>query len=215
MARKPARLERSGALTPRDRMWAAIRSLATIRSGVPDSAAGFSVIEVAFLSGQLADTVLSYLRGLHAAGFLGLCDDDRPHGRKRRELTLYSLKRDIGVEAPRVTTDGKLVTQGAANEQMWVAMKALREFDCVELANAASTAAVPVPRATAQTYAKHLQRAGYLGLAVVGGPAKLARYRFNRAMNTGPRAPLVCKDKSVMDANTGKTAAVPARGGAA
>ena len=56
---------------------------------------------------------------------------------------------------------------------------------------------------------------GQLSLPGVGKlSAKLARYRFNRALNTGPRAPLVCKDKSVMDANTGKTA-VPARGGAA
>ena len=56
--RRPATLERAGALTPRDRIWAAIRAFGTA-GGI-----WFSVAEIMVLSEQRADTVLSYLTGL-------------------------------------------------------------------------------------------------------------------------------------------------------
>lgn len=211
MARKPARLERAGALTPRDRMWAAIRSL----QGTPTCS--WSLAEVHFLTNLRSpepihtDSVDSYLRGLAAAQppYIELVLRDTPEGRKRSELWLWRLVRDVGVDAPRVTKDGKPVTQGLGNELMWQAMKALREFDYVELAaavgDAAAKAGLAVSQETAKTYCTALCRAGYLALAAphVGGRAK-ARYRFVRSMNTGPRAPLIAKDKSVMDGNTGE-----------
>ncbi len=212
MARRPARLERAGALTPRDRMWAAIRALSQVSLDV--TASFFSSAEVHFLANLRAehpvhiDSVATYLEGLAKAEppYLQLMDGDRPAGRKRSELALYQLVRDVGVEAPRVTADGKPVTQGVANEQMWLAMKALREFDTAELALCASQGGVKVSEETAKTYARFLERAGYLALVCAAKPGQAkARYRFNRAKNTGPRAPLICKDKSVMDANTGET----------
>lgn len=219
MARKAARLERAGALTPRDRMWAAIRALARHSDG---EISPFSPVEVQALANVRAaepvhvDSVITYLQGLCKAQpqYVALHEHDRPVGRNRSELYQYILIRDAGVEAPRVTRDGKPVTDGAVNEAMWAAMKALREFDTVELAQAASST-----RKTAQTYVGALARAGYLVCTSealrggVGRDGRLARYRFNRAKNTGPRAPLVCRDKSVMDANTG-TIVAPARKGA-
>lgn len=195
--RRPAHLERAGALTPRDRIWAAIRSF-----GRSDP---FSVAEIMVISGQRADTVLSYLQGLTMAGYTcePLPSRKRPvTGPARRECRRFYLARDVGVEAPRVTQDGRFVTQGAGRDQLWRSMRVLREFDCRELAQAASTEAHPVSVDEASTYAKLLARAGYL---VPGkGPKKSVRYRFVASKNTGPRPPLVQRDKSVMDGNTGE-----------
>lgn len=222
MARKAARLERAGALTPRDRMWAAIRELSI--SPDPDTEAWFSPVEVQFLANLRApaegqshvDSVVSYLEGLAKAEppYVECAQEDRPAGRKRSELALYRLARDVGVDAPRVTAEGKPVTQGLGNERMWTAMKSLREFDAVELALAATDEKLAVSVETAQSYLKYLERAAYVALAAAnrGGHTR-ARYRFNRAKNTGPRAPLITRDKNVMDANTGEIAWTPGKKG--
>ena len=191
--RRPARLERAGALTPRDRIWAAIRGF-----GIADQ---FSVAEVMLLAEQRADTALSYLRGLVIAGFI-IAGSPRPLT-QRREFMRFKLARDVGVEAPRVDANGKPVTQGIGREQLWRAMRIAKNFDCRELAAAASTGEHPVSIEEAKTYVKFLTRAGYLQLMnKVSGPFA-SRYRFIRSRDTGPRAPLVTRDKSVIDGNTG------------
>jgi hypothetical protein len=174
-----------------------------------------SAVEVQFLANlrapepQHIDSVTSYLEALAKAEppYVHEIDGDRPAGRRRSELALYCLLRDVGVEAPRVNAEGKPVTQGAGTERMWQAMKVLREFDAVELAVAASAPGHAVSEETAKTYLTHLGRAGYVVCVreAVTGRSK-ARYRFNRAMNTGPRAPLITKKKEVMDGNTGRIA---------
>jgi hypothetical protein len=113
--------------------------------------------------------------------------------------------RDIGVDAPRVTTGGKPVTIGAGYEAMWLAMKALREFDADELVQAASAGGTAVSVATALDFVKFLTMAGYLAIAApaVNGKSR-ARYRFIRSRNTGPRPPIVGTKKDVViDGNTG------------
>lgn len=212
MARKPARLERAGALEPRDRMWAAIRALAH-GSGTLPAAMSFSAIEVTFLANlrapepQHVDSVLSYLNGLAKAvpPYVQVVDGDRPAGRKRTELALYRLLRDVGVETPRVNAEGKPVTQGIGTELMWASAKGLKEFDIVELCVAASTSEHAVSEETAKAYVGWLARAGYLVCVKRAVPGHTrARYRFNRAMNTGPRAPLITRAKEVLDGNTGR-----------
>jgi hypothetical protein len=188
-------------LTPRDRIWAAIRCF-----GTDDN---FSVAEIMVLSEQRADTVLSYMSGLERAGYVtwvGARDQKRPAARPRREFRRLWLKHDSGVDAPRVTGDGAPVEQGAGREQMWRAVKVLKEFDYRALAVAASTEKHPVSPEEAQTYCRHLKLGGYLGVtrpAAYGTKGTSARYRFLRARNTGPRAPIVTREKQVMDANTG------------
>lgn len=194
--RRPAKLERAGALTPRDRIWAAIRSTSTHGQ--------FSVAEVMVLSGQRDDTVLSYLRGLTIAGFLIAGSNERAAIMRKRELQRFKLVRDIGVEAPRVTADGKPVTAGVGREQLWRSMRVLKEFDCTALALAASTTAHQVAVQEAKTYVKFIYRAGYLQLAGGGKGRVAARYRFIRSRDTGPRAPLVTGEKNVIDGNTGE-----------
>lgn len=196
--RKPARLERAGALTPRDRMWAAIRDF-----GVGNT---FSVAEIMFLSEQRADTVLPYIKGLNLAAYL-TAGVERPTQRPRREFRWYALVRDVGVEAPRVDSNGKQVTQGIGGEQMWNAMRTMKgAFGARELSIAASTEEHVVAHATAKRYARELAHAGYLAIAreSTGGRHSERLYRFIKSRNTGPRAPLITAEKQVMDGNTGQ-----------
>ena len=214
MTRKPARLERAGALTPRDRMWAAIRELSGSRE--PGMFRVFSIAEVHFvvnLKGEPVsiDAVDSYFRGLAAARppYLETVGPEPYIGRKRTELWVWKLVRDVGVDAPRVTKDGKPVTQGLGNELLWQAMKPLKEFDYAELvaavAERAVAAGIRVSAETAKSYCIWLARAGYLSIAQVNnGTHSKIRYRFVRSADTGPRAPLVTKRKEVLDGNTGE-----------
>jgi len=200
MARAAARLERRGALTPRDRVWAAIRA-----TGTP-TAPDFSIAELALLTQQHIDTVATYVNGLIAAGYLQVTEKARPANRPQRALWLLRLARDTGAEAPRVTEDGKPVTAGQGREQMWLSLRVLKNFSAEELALAASTPQHAVAVEEARTYLVHLKKAGYV---VETAPASRrggkARYAFIKSRNTGPRAPLVCRDRSVMDGNTGET----------
>ncbi|BAE49252.1 hypothetical protein [Paramagnetospirillum magneticum] len=153
------------------------------------------------------DTVRSYLRGLEAAGYIVALD--RPNFADGA-TKVYQLVRDVGVEAPRVTRDGKPVTQGAAQEQMWRTMKMIRgDFSWRDLAIAAATAETPVAEEAAKDYCANLAKAGYLAVVTVGkgvvGAGKAGgvptRYRFNRAKNTGPKPPMVQRVNSVFDPN--------------
>lgn len=202
MARKPAHLERAGALTPRDRMWAAIRALGA-------GGEQFSGAEVAVLAsthGEIrVDTVMSYVDALTLAGNITVASRSRvPSKRPRREFFLLALARDEGVEAPRVNKQGKPVTTGLNNEQMWLTLRVLKEFNADELALAASTEARAISARTAESYVTALHRGGYLALTTPANGRSKARYRFLKSRNTGPRAPLIQSDKSVMDANTGE-----------
>lgn len=197
MARRPAHIERAGALTPRDRIWAAIRALG--------DGATFSGAEVSMLSEVHVDTVMTYVAGLVAGGYVEMSATRRPAGKRNRPpFALLSLVRDVGVEAPRVSKDGKPVTQGRGREQMWTTLRVLRNFNADELALAASTPEHVVSTEEAVYYVGALNKAGYLALTAPSKPGTKARFRFLRARNTGPRAPLIQRDKSVMDANTGE-----------
>lgn len=202
MARRPAKLERSGPLTPRDQMWRLIRALGRPQA---DDRPSFSPSDIIVLTGLHVDTVCTYFRGLAKAQppFLTLVSRDRPAGSPRRECFRYTLSRDVGVEAPAVTAHGRPTNAGRGMQQMWMALRALREFNCVELASAATTSSHRVRLESAKAYVRYLTRAGYLGISAPSRPGTPARYRFLAARNTGPRAPLLCRDKSVIDANTG------------
>jgi len=167
--RRPARLERAGALTPRDRIWAAIRCFGQVGKGI---ARAFSVMEVMALSGQRDDTALSYLRALEKAGYVAACGEAPPALRRRREFRSFRLVRDCGVDAPRVKADGSPAEENAGREQMWRAAKILKEFDYRELAAAASTEKHPVSSDEAQTYCRFLKVGGYLTVTQRGTAIK-------------------------------------------
>lgn len=88
---------------------------------------------------------------------------------------------------------------------MWRTMKLLRSFTASDVAHHAGIEGAPVARATAQTYLRFLDLAGYVVVAQAaraGSGAYPAVYRLVK--NTGPQAPLVTKQKHVFDANLGQ-----------
>lgn len=205
MARQPARLERAGALTPRDRIWQAIRALAA-----GQECTDFTPAEIMVMTGLHVDTVCTYFRGLRNARppYLRLVAK-RPVGRQRRECFRYMLARDVGASAPGVAADGRQTNIGEANRLLWSSMKALRVFTRSELVYASQSSGRRISMQAAASYLKFLRRAGYITIIVPSRPGSQARYRFLK--NTGPRAPLLCRDKSVLDANSGATMLKPAR----
>lgn len=189
--RKPAHLVSAGGKPAgRQGIWEAIRV----------QSEGFSLPTLITATDIHRDTIRTYLRGLEAAGYIEtVCTTSGG-------VRLYRLAKDVGIEAPRVTRDGKPVTQGAAREQMWRTMKMLAgDFSWRDLAVAASTEETPVNEEDAKDYCANLAKAGYLVTTVKGkGNGKAGvptRYRFNRGMNTGPRPPMVQRLATVFDPN--------------
>lgn len=203
--RKPARLERHGAMTNRDLMWHAIRLLHA-------SGSAFSVAEIMVLATHWRApegatvapldeaTVATYLDSLEKGDYLV-----RVHSASSyRCMRAYQMNRDVGVHAPHLDKNGKPTSDNPARDQMWRAMKTMKaSFDWRELAQAASTEACVVSDHEAKFYCAQLERAGYLTVDVRGKRHAFNRYRFVRARNTGPRAPIVGRDLTVMDGNIG------------
>jgi hypothetical protein len=92
----------------------------------------------------------------------------------------------------------------SGQQQMWVAMRSLQQFDAGELAYAASTDETRVDPVAARFYITRLHAAGYLTIVspgkVTGGRAV---WRFKPSMHTGPRAPQVMRTHFVFDPNRG------------
>lgn len=209
--RRPARLERAGALTPRDRAWSTIRLF---------NGSAFSVAEIMALTaprnsvatpddagtGLRADTIICYLQALEKAGYVRTItlSPEAPIRARRRELRTFLLIRDVGAHAPRIDKNGKPVTQGCGREQMWHAIRIHKVFSCRLLAQAASTEAHPVAHDEAKTYVRFLRLAGYVVERRTGTRAQEAQYAFVKSRDTGPRAPLVTREKNVIDGNTGE-----------
>lgn len=200
MARKPIHLQAAGKLTPRDRVWAAVRALkhfgyAEIADFVVDNApAEASVRRIE------EDTIESYVLSLEAAGYLRR----EPGARKRREKVCFDLVRDVGVHAPRVTKAGETVTQGSARLAMWNAMRKLKQFSRSSLAHAASTEADTVTDEEAKTYIYYLLKASYLAVRDPGNTHRQATYVFIPSRNSGWRAPQIQRVRHVYDPNLGR-----------
>lgn len=175
----------------RQELWLAIKR-------VPENVTLSAIVD---LTGVNRTTVLRYLKGLTAAGYL----EFRPG--PAGKANAWALVKDIGHHAPRVRADGSAVTQGSITTQLWRAMTMLKEFSYVDLVHHAS---IEIPEATAKDYCKRLLAAGYLRVLVKADPssARIARYRLVRA--SGPKAPQVQRIRQVFDPNT--STAYPATG---
>lgn len=183
----------------RDGVWEALRVLAQ-----QNGEAGFTLLDIEHVCREDLEMIKGYLRCLKKGGYikrLGDHDDNhRVQKAGRYEKARYVLIRD-SIETPKVRRDGTESTQGRLREQMWRTMRMLTDFTHRDLGIHASTDEFPVMPATAKDYVKYLYRAGYLILATAGGANKLARYRFNRARYTGPRAPMIQRTHQVYDPN--------------
>lgn len=184
MANKPIHL-RMKAKNPcgRQAMWEAIRA----------NKDGFTLTGLANSFSDLKRSTLeTYVHSLLKGGYL---ESSVP---QRFKASVFKLIKDVGVNAPRLDKRGKEVTQGAGNEQMWLAMKRLKSFRCQELVGIASTEETLISLATAKTYVETLCRAGYLRRVDAG------RYAFIPSKNTGAKAPMIQRLKTVFDPNLQK-----------
>ena len=136
------------------------------------------------------------MRALEKAGYVKRARQHVP----RFGVVQWSLVRDIGVEAPRITKDGKPVVQGDKQLALWRAMKIVKSFTIAELhASSAGSTLYEV-----KSYVSHLLKAGYLVVARHGDGEAHTTYRFITARDTGPRAPMIQRVKHVFDPNLGK-----------
>lgn len=181
---KPGRKPADQAGGGRQAIWQAIKQMPPF----------FGVTDIAAITGLNRKTILDYLNGLTAGGFLG--HDPAPPGKAGS----WTLLRDVGHHAPRVRPDGSAVTQGDVNAQLWLSMIGLKDFDCRDLIHSSP---LEIADSTVRDYVKHLLAAGYLKVLVKADPsrARIARYRLIR--NSGPKPPQVQRVKRVFDPNTG------------
>ena len=195
--RKPAEMELVGGKGSRQRAWEVIRQ----------HAGAFTCDQIARKIKVNDRTVYTYLASLTKGGFLQGSDmTGMAIGAKKS----WTLIRDNGVEAPRLTRDGQPIVQGLGTEAMWRTMRIIHEFNSDELAAHASTSGATVMPGTAKAYLHSLLQAGYLLVAkpaqsfCVGHGAAQARYRLAPGKYTGPRPPMIQRTKSVYDPNLGK-----------
>ena len=185
MPRKPINLELSGGKSKRQRIWELIRETAGREFELADVTPG----------DINAATVRSYLTGL---GNAGLIEVVREADKKQRAV--FMLLSDQGLEAPRVTKNGAIVTQGQVNEAIWGAMQALGSFNARVLAEMAG-----VKEATVKTYCTMLHHAGYLTVdrqgKGMGAGGINTQYRLLTSKVSGPRPPMITRLKAVYDPN--------------
>lgn len=186
---------RHGHLTHRDAIWEQIRKQKR-----------FTVMDIEQQTCINFETIKTYLKGLANAGYLREIDGEQnpkdKHGRYIRKR--WELINDVGVDAPRVTKQGKPVTQGQAREKIWRAMKILGEFNWRELVATASTEKVTIKEYDLKDYLKHLHNAGYIIIVGHRKPGESTRYKLIPSRYTGPRPPMIQRVKQVFDPNLGK-----------
>lgn len=203
MTSKPVKLVLIGLQTPRERIWAAVRELAT-----EDRSGTFTTLQVEDATEPLVkfSVVREYLWHLSKAGYIGEVKPAKPmreHG-NRMSAPVYKLVKGQG-EPPRVGPEGAPVLQGQGNEAMWRAMKVLKSFDYRDIVAAASIPGVfQVADTTARKYVNYLAHAGYF--QTLRAPTRLLPGRYRLERKTGPHAPAITRAKVVIDRNTGTVA---------
>lgn len=180
------------AVSKRDAMWAAMRQLGS-----------FTLVDVSRAAGVTEPAATDYVKVLVLAGIVEKLGEmvRGPRGQKRKQ---YRLARDMGVDAPRVAKDGRVLPP-SGRQRMWRAMGILKEFSVRDLAATASLPEAPVALAEAVYYCAWLTRGRYLRQAGAG------RYVAIEAMRTGARAPLIQRVRRLVDANTGEVMAESAQ----
>lgn len=195
MSRKPMHLEMAGGKSPRQRVWEAIRKHSHV----------FDQVDLCRSCRQSEGIVRDYLNALIKGGYVEVVTAEPINALCVKRT--YRLARDAGVEAPRLTKSGQEVVQGSVNEAMWGTLRRMFKFEAVDyrqLAAFASTSNAQISPATAKTYMLSLAAAGYLENiqpAILGRKAVPARYRLRPDMESGHRAPMIQRTKSVFDPN--------------
>lgn len=166
----------------RDGIWQVLRHLK--KTTVP---------EIHQMTGIDKRTIQSYLQQLVAGGFLS-CVEGRS-----QIAAVYALVRDSGHHRPVLDDDGRQ-RPPSSNQRMWMALPTFGQpFSALDLSMAAT-----VRDNTAKAYLIALHRAKFVALHRPGCSGLRALYRYIPANRTGPKAPMIRRDKSVYDQNTHK-----------
>lgn len=206
MSRKPAELEMVGGKSPRQRVWEQIRA----------ARAAFTSADLAAKAHVPVSLANDYVKPLAIAGFIAVVSEERVSKICVRKT--YQLVKDNGLEAPRVTKAGVLITEGSGNEKMWGTMRRMFKsgsFNYRELAAFSSTRSDLISEGTAKAYVLTLAAAGYLDCVQEGQNGKHAapaRYRLKPSMDSGSRAPMVQRTKQVFDPNLNNVIWVESKG---
>ena len=190
MARKPIELELAGLRTPRERMWAAMKTLVE-----------FNATEIEDRAHPITrNSVCEYIGGLVEAGYVKqLVANGQRDGSHKFAAARYKVLKMAAI----TPTFGKAAQPNIGVLAMWRAMKIRRVFDAQQIASDASQGGVNCELGTAKTYCKRLCAAGYLTVQrkphTSGG---LTGYRL--AKDTGPLPPAITRTKVVFDRNTGE-----------
>lgn len=198
--KKPAHL--AGPVSVEQRIWTAIRARR-------DAGKTITRADVEFDSGQKANAVRSYFIRLVAGGYLkGRRALPRSATCSHFSWQTYDLARDVGLQAPRLASDGSEL-QLSARERMWQSLRILKATSALDLQLTVSAAGgKPLPYLTAKTYLLKLKRAGYVVVEQRGrsGQGKAgSRFRLLPSMNTGPRSPIEQKTGAFFDPNLNRT----------
>ena len=143
-------------------------------------------------------SVSAFFRILTLAGYL------KKTGEMKGKAFHYILVKPQP-QRPLLNRDGSKHTHGLAKEQMWRTIKMIGAFTAADLAITASTTVNEVRLSHAKNYIGHLKKAGYLKVVRKHHSHGLsAVYRLLPNKSTGPKAPIVQKDKSIFDPNLKK-----------
>lgn len=205
MSRKPANITATNAhLTPRDAIWAAIRKQKN----------QFTIGSIGTSTRVNVETIKTYVQGLRAAGYVDVIGRKQSSSRyaMKNQLSsfVFSLTRNVGVDAPRVTKTGKAVTQGAKRQKIWTAIRVLGGFSYPDVVMTATAGGDSVSEDEVRKYVQSLVRAKYVKKC---GPGRPARFILLPIRNTGPKPLMIQRDGSIFDPN--KNAVVWTRKGGA
>ncbi|MDR1397207.1 MAG: hypothetical protein LBJ14_05695 [Desulfarculales bacterium] len=179
---KPVHLRPFGAVSNREKVWAAMRELKQ-----------FTSADVQDLCGIRLGSVHEYIQAFARAGYIAR------HG-KQNPYVIYRLLKDAGVESPKVKKDGSISTQGQGREVMWRTMRIMHDFSVLDLLAHAKAAGINVAEEEAKTYCSLLTQARYL--QSYDKPTR--RYRLIPARYTGPKPPMIQRIKQIYDPNLNK-----------
>jgi hypothetical protein len=195
MGRSTISREARAGLLPRERVWAAIRSIGVGKVFTTDD------VDLRTTPPVRRETLDCYVKSLANAGILKRGELGSRKACAKFASPGFTLVKDTGIAAPRVSRDGQLLP-APLNEAMWTAMRVLKTFTYVDVALHASTDAHPVSVVAAKSYVVVLARAGFFRELRAAKPGTPALHRLAR--DTGPKAPAITRAKVVFDRNTGE-----------
>jgi hypothetical protein len=146
----------------------------------------FGWAEIAVETGIYERTVKEIIKGWEKAGAV------QPVAERPRRM--WTVDRDF--VWPKVTN-------GTAEERMWLAMRKLGSFQPSELAHSTHDEAVPVTEAAASAYCQMLLEAGYLMVTRRAAPLMQRQAQYRLVKPTGIVAPVRRLIPAIYDANTG------------